>query len=184
MGDGSRNGNGRGTGGQFLPGNTVSIGNKGGGRPSFSVPCPEGLKAIGMEGLWRRLVKSASGGDKGSLHRIFELTEKHGLDGQGGRLEHLKKYGGIRVDAASLLYSLDCDLESLVRRYERGLPCSDVEVLIAESALSMVGPRHHAKTVLADRLVAEVQELRALGLVPEGVPEAWRTGSDPEAPGE
>ena len=142
--------------------------------------CPAELQ--GIKAVWMRLVKQARKGDATAGIKLIELYTKYAIKGPT-LPSHLAKYQGVSPDAAALLHSLDCDLESLVRRYGQGLPCSDVEVLVAESALSMVGPRPMGKGAMVDVTVALVQELRDKGLVPVGVPEAWSTGKEVDQDG-
>jgi hypothetical protein len=126
-------------------------------------PCPTGLVARGLESIWVELVRHAHRGNVSALSRIFKLSEQYGgTPGKADSDDVDHRYDGIPDETAVLLRELDVGIADTIHRYEIGLPCADIEVLIAETAIAVrEGGARSARVVeLARETVPIVQKLR------------------------
>lgn len=149
----------------FLPGNQAAVGRKDPVRPEKpeDVPCPEGLKARGLGGTWVDLVKQSKKGNYSASSKLIELAREYGDDPTskpGVGVDH--RYDGIPDETAALLRELDVGIADTVHRFEIGLPCADIEILIAETAIAVrEGGARSARVVeLTKATVPIVQALR------------------------
>jgi hypothetical protein len=151
--------------GKLLPGHRLTVGRKNPVRPEKpeDVPCPEGLKARGLAGTWVDLVKQSKKGNYSATSKLIDLAREYGDDPTskpGAAVDH--RYDGIPDETAALLRELDVGIADTVHRYEIGLPCADIEVLIAETAIAVrEGGARSARVVeLTKATVPIVQQLR------------------------
>lgn len=148
--------------GKFGPNNRAAVGRRSPGAAK-DVPCPEGLKARGLESTWLDLVKMSKKGNYSAASKLLDLTREYGDDPTskpGAAVDH--RYDGIPDETAVLLRELDVGIADTVHRYEIGLPCADIEVLIAETAIAVRegGARSAQVVELTKATVPIVQDIR------------------------
>lgn len=124
----------------FLPGNQAAVGRAQPERPEKpeDVPCPEGLKARGLEGAWVDLVKQSKKGNHSATSKLVEWSKEFGGDiskADSDAVDH--RYDGFPDEVADLLRELDMGIADVVHRYELGFVCEDIEILIAETAIAV-----------------------------------------------
>ena len=161
--------------GRFLAGHRLQSPSK---HPKLPKPpiltCPDAL--LGIQAVWVKLARLARKGDIQAGLKLIELAGKYGGTAEPVKPKHLESYVGIPPVVGQVLYSLDCTLEQLVRRVQAGLPCSDVEQLIANVVLSLNGSATPLapKSKLASLVVDVVSDAREKGMLPEGEAETWK----------
>ena len=164
----------------FAKGNTCASAEvKRKARKRNGLQCPESLSS--GEAIWRKLVVAAKDGNTTVGLKLLDLYSKHTTDTTVGRPEHLAAdpYKGLPTGVATLVHSLDTDIEAVVRRYKAGRPCTDVEALVGMTVMAISGegvPACTSKSRLVDETVALVQRVRDAGQLPEECPETWRPG--------
>jgi len=133
-------------------------------------PCPKALQ--GVQGLWDRLA-SRSLRETKWIPVLIRLYERYAHVSDGADVILARHYHGVPHAAARLLLLIDSDVDNVLRRYASGLPCSDVETVIA---LTLRGlrpgelPGRASRSVLADITVALVRELEEGGHLVPNVP--------------
>lgn len=166
----------------FAKGNTCASAEvKRKARQRNGLQCPESLSS--GEAIWRKLVVAAKDGNTTVGLKLLDLYSKHTTDTAARRPEHLaaEQYKGLPTGVATLVHSLDADIESVVRRYRSGRPCTDVEALVGATVLSLQGvtvPPCTTKTGLLGELVSVIQRMRESGQMPEPLAETWKPGRE------
>lgn len=156
----------RGAHGRFLRGSAPGPGRGRRRAGLLHIPCPEPLKGHGMSPAWSQLCADAGAGVAGALGRLFEMQEKYApipvVVKPEDRPTFDSRYDGLPDEAAVLCQELDIGVADCVHRFELGLPCADIEVLLAQTAIAIrdQGCRSSPVSRWAGVLIREVQEHR------------------------
>lgn len=166
------------------------------------IKCPQSLIDGGMEGVWQALARRAVSGDKSAQSELIRwYKHESGSGGAVGMAEAAlalaggvcppalpvarpAQPGGLPPGSVALLAELDLEIAYVVRRYEMGLPCHDVEILLAETQLATDAGDTHGRTrrgTIAQTLTDMLTDARAQVLrdqPPQPMPPADET---PEA---
>lgn len=126
--------------------------------------CPSALEGRGLGGLWELQVKAAEKGSAPALSKLWDLIHKYGMEEEraSSGIALGERYAGLPDEVGQVLRELDMGIAEVVHRGTVGLPMSDVEQLIFETAqaLRAHGPKCVAVTRWRGVLIREIQELR------------------------
>ncbi len=128
--------------GQFKPGNNEWTRRGDKKAQAEAITCPPSLKADGMEPIWRALARRAVRGDKDAQTQLVRLyKQSQTVKPEPIAVEALPTAQPAGVSALpgstqELLDDLALEIAYVVRRYEMGMPCHDVEILLAETHIA------------------------------------------------
>ncbi len=155
-----------------------------------TIPPPGKMQAAGLSGLWFRLMRLIDkGGPAGStaLSKALDMWMRYATPEQQGDMADLggakveERYASLPDEVGVLLRELDVDISRTIERYRRRLPCCDIEVLIAETALAVgkPGTLPSAKSKRLKAVVVEyVREMREKGEFPLLIDEVQHENQD------
>lgn len=96
---------------------------------------PQRIRDLGLERTWARLLKKAESGNAAAVKTLLDLLAKYDETPKAAPADSLDpRYATMPAESAALAEVLDLDLGVIIYRGDRGLPLSETESLIYESA--------------------------------------------------